>query len=331
MSFVERTANWLMGKGMGLLFGSFASFVQPVIREKVNSTFDFHKRVAEASYIFVNQDEFLDHPRPLSAKIVHIGGVGISRQHVKPLPTELERRMNEAVRGVVYVSFGTMAPASAMRDETKREFLELFARFPDVLFLMKYEKKDDQFGKGVPNLLTDEYFPQQDVLAHSRTLAFISHAGISSVNEAAVFGVPLLVIPLQGDQMRNARLVERKGLGVQLGKAEMTADRLAAELRRLLETPEFRRNARQMAAILAAKPMSGDQKVVKFAEFAAKFDVHEHLDLYGRHLNTIQYHSLDVFAFFLLLSVFLSYSTYRLLKFAVVRCCSRRSKQEKVE
>ncbi|KAI6226244.1 UDP-glucuronosyltransferase [Aphelenchoides fujianensis] len=218
-----------------------------------------------------------------------------------------------------------------MRDETKREFLELFARFSDVLFLMKYEKKDDQFGEGVPNLLTDEYFPQQDVLAHSRTLAFISHGGMSSVNEAAVFGVPLLVNPLQGDQMRNARLVERKGLGVQLGKAEMTVDRLAAELRRLLETPDFRRNAQRMAAILAAKPMSADQKVVKFAEFAAKFDVHEHLDFYGRHLNTIQYHSLDVFAFFLLVSVFLSYSTYRLLKFAIVRCCLNRPKHAKVE
>ncbi|KAI6219856.1 UDP-glucuronosyltransferase [Aphelenchoides fujianensis] len=231
--------------------------------------------------------------------------------------------MNEAERGVVYVSFGTMAPAFAMRDETKREFLELFARFPDILFVMNYGKKDDHFGEGVPNLLTDEYFPQQDVLAHSRTLAFISHAGMSSVNEAAVFGVPLLVIPLQGDQMRNARLVEQKGLGIQLGKAEMTADRFAAELRRLLETPDFRQNAQQMAAILAAKPMSADRKVVKFADSTST----NTSDLYGRHLNPIQYHSLNVFAFFLLLSAFLLIvSTYRLLKFAIVRYCLNRAK-----
>jgi hypothetical protein len=48
--------------------------------------------------------------------------------------------------------------------------------------------------------------------------------------------------------------------------------------------------------MIAAKPLSPDERIVKHAEFAARFDVHQALDMSGRHLSNIEFYNLDVLA-----------------------------------
>jgi UDP:flavonoid glycosyltransferase YjiC (YdhE family) len=42
---------------------------------------------------------------------------------------------------------------------------------------------------------------------------FISHCGINSLNEAALYGVPLLCLPFFGDQPYNAAAITKQGFG----------------------------------------------------------------------------------------------------------------------
>lgn len=58
----------------------------------------------------------------------------------------------------------------------------------------------------------------------------------------------------------------------------------------------YRQKAKEMAEMLGSKPHTAEELLVKYTEYATKFDVHSYLDLYGRRLNFIQYHSLDVIA-----------------------------------
>ena len=44
------------------------------------------------------------------------------------------------------------------------------------------------------------WLPQNDVLGHAQTRAFLSHCGANSLYEAAYHGVPIVALPFFGDQ-----------------------------------------------------------------------------------------------------------------------------------
>lgn len=46
--------------------------------------------------------------------------------------------------------------------------------------------------------------------------------------------------------------------------------------------------------MISEKPMGPDERIVRYAEFAAKYDVHEALDMKGRHLSFFEFYNLDV-------------------------------------
>ena len=53
-------------------------------------------------------------------------------------------------------------------------------------------------------------------LEHPNTRAFITHCGQNSLTESARAGVPIIGIPLFGDQFYNCIVGETRGLGVQV-------------------------------------------------------------------------------------------------------------------
>merc|ERR1712139_747364 len=61
------------------------------------------------------------------------------------------------------------------------------------------------------NFILRETLPQLDVL--SKCHGFISHGGANSMHEALGFGVPMVVVPVFGDQPINADTVTRVGAG----------------------------------------------------------------------------------------------------------------------
>ena len=72
--------------------------------------------------------------------------------------------MNSSKKGVVLVSFGSVAQSNLMPQEMKKKFLEAFAEFPDVTFLWKYEKDEDNVAAGYENVITGKWLPQTDLL-----------------------------------------------------------------------------------------------------------------------------------------------------------------------
>jgi zeaxanthin glucosyltransferase len=84
-----------------------------------------------------------------------------------------------------------------------------------------------------PHVFAVPYAPQLALL--ERASVFVTHGGANSVMEGLYCGVPLLVVPLAGDQPLQAMLVDRAGAGAVLERERLTAGSVAAALARLLE------------------------------------------------------------------------------------------------
>ena len=54
------------------------------------------------------------------------------------------------------------------------------------------------------NIKLVKWAPQNDVLGHPAVQAFVTHAGINSLYEAAYHATPIVAVPLVADQPENA-------------------------------------------------------------------------------------------------------------------------------
>jgi hypothetical protein len=80
MSFVDRAKNVMIGVMTNLIF--FPKVFGPISelsRKYVHPEFDLQTYMWEPSVMFVNVDEFIEFPRPITHKIHYIGGIGMTK------------------------------------------------------------------------------------------------------------------------------------------------------------------------------------------------------------------------------------------------------------
>nr|BAJ99464.1 predicted protein [Hordeum vulgare subsp. vulgare] len=132
---------------------------------------------------------------------------------------------------VVYVAMGSEVP---LRVEQVRE-LALGLELSGIGFLWALRKPSGA-GAAVLNadilppgfqertrgqgLVTTEWVPQMSILAHAAVGGFLTHCGRSSLIEGLLFGHPLVMLPIFGDQGPNARQMEAKKVGLQVARDE---------------------------------------------------------------------------------------------------------------
>ncbi|CAN1747799.1 UDP-glucosyltransferase 29 [Linum perenne] len=140
----------------------------------------------------------------------------------------------KAPSSVVYISFGSESYLSRPQiDELAHALLMLIEksspisvvwviRFPRGEEVGTTEALPEGFAEAVGEkvYVAEKWAPQRRILRHGSVGGFVSHCGWSSVMEAMKFGVPIVAMPLQNDQLTNARLVEEAGVGLKIGKIE---------------------------------------------------------------------------------------------------------------
>jgi len=72
------------------------------------------------------------------------------------------------------------------------------------------------------------------------------------LGKALALGVPMVCIPLIGDQPDNAARVVARGAGIRLGR-DASPERICGAIRRVLDEPRYRAGARRLAAVLATE------------------------------------------------------------------------------
>uniref|UniRef100_A0A6A7G7A9 UDP-glucuronosyltransferase 2B16-like n=1 Tax=Hirondellea gigas TaxID=1518452 RepID=A0A6A7G7A9_9CRUS len=182
---------------------------------------------------------------PLMPKQIEIGTIVAKPAGDVPLFVEEFLRAAKG-DGIVYVSFGTHTNSSEIPKSFKLSLLTALAQLPYKV-LWQYDGMDlDKYD----NILLRKIMPQQDILGHPDTRAFISHCSLPAIHEAAYHGVPVLGIPVALDQHRNAARLVEKGLGTVIDWRYATNDSIVNAVVSLLRDQTYSENMKQVSRLI---------------------------------------------------------------------------------
>ncbi|XP_042534099.1 UDP-glucuronosyltransferase 2B31-like isoform X5 [Dipodomys spectabilis] len=248
-----------------------------------------------------------DFPRPLLPNFEFVGGLHC--KPAKPLPEEMEKFVQSSGdQGVVVFSLGSIV--SNLTEERANTIASGLAQIPQKV-LWRYEgPKPETLGS---NTRLYKWIPQNDLLGHPRTKAFITHGGTNGVYEAIYHGVPMVGIPLFVDQPDNIARMKAKGAAVRLDFTRFSSEDLINALKTVINNPFYKENAMRLSRIHHDQPVKPLDRAVFWMEFVMRHKGAKHLRPALHDLNWFQYHSLDVIGFLL--------ACVAALIFIFTRCC----------
>jgi MGT family glycosyltransferase len=153
---------------------------------------------------------------------------------------------------LVYISLGTI---HSTHTAFYRSCFEAFADHP-AQFILSVGKQTNiqELGPIPANFIVRPSVPQLEIL--ERTDIFITHAGMNSVHEGLYYGVPLVLVPHQFEQLLNARCVAARGAGYiiddQIRRKPITAGALRQALAAVSSEPHYREAAQELQRSLRA-------------------------------------------------------------------------------
>lgn len=166
-------------------------------------------------------------------------------------------------------------------------------------------------------------------VAHPNVKLFITHGGLLSTTETIYHGVPILIIPIFGDQKLNAAAAENSGYGLSVPYADLSEEKLSIALNELLRKPKYRDNAQKRSRLLRDRPLHPLDEAIYWVEYVARHKGAPHLRVAGVDLAWHSYFLLDVFGFILLIVLVLIIISRKILKLLLRSNKSQKFKDKK--
>uniref|UniRef100_A0A3Q2U0H5 UDP-glucuronosyltransferase n=1 Tax=Fundulus heteroclitus TaxID=8078 RepID=A0A3Q2U0H5_FUNHE len=266
-----------------------------------------------------------DFPRPFLPNFKFVGGLHC--RPAKPLPKKIEKFVQSSGdAGIVVFSLGSMVKNLTI--EKANTIASALAQIPQKVLWRYSGKKPDTLGS---NTKLYDWIPQNDLLGHPKTRAFITHGGANGVFEAIYHGVPMVGIPTFADQPDNMVHMEAKGAAVNVALNFMTTKALRDAINTVINDKTYKENAMRLSRIHHDRPMSPRDEAVFWIEFTMRNKGAKHLRVQAHQLTWYQYHSLDVLTFLLTLNLLLIFVLFKTCSFCFRRCCGRKTAKRKAE
>ncbi|KAF7640207.1 UDPGT domain-containing protein [Meloidogyne graminicola] len=292
-------------------------FEDNLIREEFGKDFpNLKKLLKNVSLVFFNSNPFFEIARPTSNKIVYIGGLvdNLDNEDNKKLEPKIKNILDKATKGAILFSFGSIADTTKLNENIKNAILGAFSRFPNIQFIWKLDndsiKNMSKLLNSIPNIHTFDWVKQPAILAHPNLKAFITHCGQNSLIESVRANVPIIGLPLFGDQFYNADVAQSRGIGIQIDVNELNGPKgeniLFEAIKKILKEPSFRHNVQIISKKLQLTPFKPKERLVKWVEFAAEFEDLSELNLPSdMEMHWLIYYSIDVILFSIIILLFL--------------------------
>ena len=150
---------------------------------------------------------------------------------------------------VVHATLGTVAD----RPDLLQAIIEGLADEPLTLILVSGRGRDPaSLGTLPTNVRVARYIPHSQLLP--RCDAIITHAGAGTLIAAVDAGLPMVLIPLVGDQPPNAERAAAAGVARVLAPSEVTPAAVCEATRAVLHEPGYRQRLAALRAEIAVLP-----------------------------------------------------------------------------
>ncbi|KAF6361673.1 hypothetical protein mRhiFer1_009905 [Rhinolophus ferrumequinum] len=325
MTFLQRVKNVLIALSENFLcsvvYSPYASLASEVLQKEVT----VQDLMSYASVWLFKGDFVKDHSRPIMPNMVFIGGINCASK--KSLSQEFDAYVNASgEHGVVVFSLGSMV--SEIPEKKAMEIADALGKIPQTVLWRYTGTPPSNLAK---NTILVKWLPQNDLLGHPKTRAFITHSGSHGIYEGICNGVPMVMLPLFGDQMDNAKRMESRGAGVTLNVLEMTSEDLANALKTVINDKSYKENIMRLSSLHKDRPIEPLDLAVFWVEFVMRHKGAPHLRPAAHDLTWYQYHSLDVIGFLLAIVLGVAFIVYKCCAFGYRKCCGKKGRVKKAQ
>ncbi|MCY8956157.1 glycosyl transferase [Bacillus cereus] len=219
-----------------------------------NSLYDIMNHPGDITIVYTSK-EYQPYSDVFDESYKFVGPSIATRKEIGSFP--IEDLKNEKV---VFISMGTVF------NEQPELYEKCFEAFKDIdatVILVVGKKINISQFKNIPyNFKVYNYVPQLEVLKH--TDVFVTHGGMNSSSEALYYGVPLVVVPVTGDQPLVAKRVAEVGAGIRLNRKELTPKLLREAVKKVMDDVTFKEKSRKVGESL--RDAGGYKKAIEEIE-----------------------------------------------------------------
>jgi UDP:flavonoid glycosyltransferase YjiC (YdhE family) len=149
----------------------------------------------------------------------------------------------DAHKSLIYCSLGSQPEACGGAKRFFQTIIEAMVGLPhrQMILTMGAHLNPFDFHSVPSNVFLLNRAPQLQIL--KKAAVMITHAGLNSIKEAILFGVPMVVFPCIVDQPMNAARIVYHGLGVKGDMPGLTVEEARTLIERVAKTASFRERA----------------------------------------------------------------------------------------
>ena len=304
-TFLERFRTMVK---MIRFFTTFNSMIQSLVDKTVEPRANIEDYfTAIYDVVFINDHPAFSFPFLSPPNSFYLGLFNLEDRPINPLPEEyLEFLTNCPHKHTLLFSFGSHLqnistfPMTPTIMDTLRQVNACIIMNSWFDLSLHYDLPADKF-------LQRAWLPQKDLLGSGQLDFFISHCGNNGRMEAIYYNVPLLCIPLLGDQYYNGRLVERNGFGLLLTRETLSEQTLTETLSKMLARHgTFKANMKRAVDIASNDPGSGTGVLKFYTDLLINRNVEHLVNRVILNQSFIGIYNLDIAAVGLIFIVFLS-------------------------
>ncbi|XP_067300606.1 UDP-glucuronosyltransferase 2A3-like [Pseudorasbora parva] len=292
MSFLERVKNVVMYIIPEIQLAIMITPTYNALCERFIGPGTSYFSLVQGADLWLHRADFVfEFPRPTMPNIVYMGGFQCKPS--KPLPQDLEDFVQSSgEHGVVIMSLGTLF--AQLPDDMAEAIAEAFAELPQKIIWRYKGKRPSTLGN---NTLMMDWMPQNDLLGHPKTRAFVTHGGTNGIQEALYHGVPLIGFGLIFDQPSNLIKMSVKGVAKNVDFATVDKDSFLKTVKEVLYEPSYRENMQRLSRLHKDVPVKPLDNAIFWIEFVMRHKGAAHLQTESHKMPWYSYHSVDVILF----------------------------------